>query len=243
MARQILQKLLARAGVASRRKSEALIREGRVAVDGRVAVLGESADPATQTITVDGKPIHLPTAFQYLALNKPRGYLTSRSDPHHDRFVYDLLPPRLRALVFPVGRLDRDSEGLLIMTSDGELAHRLMHPRYRVPRVYHVSVTGPGEAVALLRRGVDLAEGPARPDRVRVRKTQGDNRELEVVLLEGRKREVRRMCAVAGLTVRRLRREVYGPIRLGSLATGRWRRLEDHEVDALRRSVGLTNPQ
>jgi pseudouridine synthase len=243
MRTEVLQKILARAGVASRRKSEELIRAGRVAVDGKVAELGTSADASRQVITVDGKPIRAPTAHHYIVLNKPAGYLTSRSDPHHTRFVYDLLPRGLRKLVFPVGRLDQNSEGLLLLTSDGELAHRLTHPRYAVPRVYHVSAEGPVAGLEKLRTGAELSDGMAKPESVRLRRRRGSVVEIEIVLREGRKREVRRLCAAAGLSVRRLRRVAYGPIKLADLAVGKWRRLTENEVQALRRIVGLAERQ
>ncbi len=241
MSREVLQKILARAGVASRRKSEDLIKAGRVAVDGITATPGQRVDPNTQSITVDGTPISLPAKLHYLILNKPRGYLTSRADPHHTRFVYDLLPAELRRALFTVGRLDCESEGLLLLTSDGDLAHRLMHPRYEVLRVYHVAVVGPRSAVHALRHGAELADGSAYPERVTVLAESAEGLVLELGLREGRKREVRRLCAAAGLEVRRLCRVAYGPVHLGDLAPGQWRRLTQDEVRTLRRTVGLSD--
>lgn len=238
MPKERLQKILARAGVASRRKAEDLIRQGRVAVDGRVARLGESADPATQVITLDGAPLPPPSTHLYVALNKPAGYLSSRSDPHHHHFIYDLLPPELRHL-FPVGRLDRNSEGLLLLTTDGELAHRLMHPRYGVPRVYRVHLRGKQAGLRRLQDGVELEDGPAKPEAVRCLARRRGWLEVEIVLREGRKREIRRMCAAAGLKVHRLKRVAYGPVNLGTLRPGQWRYLRDEEVAALRGLVGL----
>lgn len=236
-----LQKILARAGFGSRRATEELIVAGRVTVDGRVAKLGEKVDPATQRIEVDGRPIHLPQAYSYLALNKPVGYLCSRRDRHHAMLVYELLPVELRHRVVTVGRLDLRSEGLILFTDDGELAHRLMHPRYRVPKVYQVTAQGPQEALEKLKHGVMLEDGPARPDRLVVVSTQGDTISLEITLHEGRKREVRRMCAAVGLKVQKLRRVAFGPIRLGRLAPGMFRWLSPSEVAALKRLVGLAD--
>lgn len=236
-----LQKTLARAGFGSRRAAEELITAGRVTVDGRVAKLGEKADPTTQRIEVDGRPIRLPQAFSYLALNKPVGYLCSRGDRHHGKLVYELLPAGLRDRVMTVGRLDLRSDGLILLTDDGKLAHRLMHPRYGVPKVYQVTAQGPPEAVEKLKDGVMLEDGPACPDSLVVVSRQGDTVSLRITLHEGRKREVRRMCAAVGLKVLRLKRVAFGPIRLGRLATGKFRWLSPSEVAALKRLVGLAD--
>ncbi|MCX7597573.1 MAG: rRNA pseudouridine synthase [Armatimonadetes bacterium] len=236
-----LQKILARAGFGSRRAAEELIAAGRVAVDGQVAKLGDKADPSTQRIEVDGRPIQLPQAYTYLALNKPPGYLCSRRDRHHAKLVYELLPANLRDLVVTVGRLDLRSEGLLLLTDDGELAHRLMHPRYGVLKVYHVVAQGPSRAEEKLEEGVMLEDGPARPDSVVVKDRRGDAVSMYITLSEGRKREVRRMCAAVGLKVLRLRRVAFGPIRLGRLPAGKFRQLSASEVAALKRLVGLAD--
>ena len=229
-----LQAFLARAGVASRRKAEDLIREGRVRVNGKVAVLGQKVGPE-DLVEVDGKRVELPQKRLVLALHKPKGYTTTRHDPHARRTVFDLLPkiPGLH----PVGRLDRDSEGLHLLTNDGDLTHRLTHPRFGVRKVYRVWTEGgtlPKEVCRRLLLGVDLEDGPARA--LACCPAPGG---AVLVLAEGRKREVRRMLQRVGYPVRRLLRLQVGPIRLGDLPPGKWRRLSEREVKALLRLVGL----
>ncbi|MCD6352435.1 MAG: rRNA pseudouridine synthase [Armatimonadetes bacterium] len=236
-----LQRALARAGVASRRKGEALIREGKVTVDGKTAELGQRVAPLRQEIAVEGQPIALPQAHEYLMLNKPRGYLTSRADPRGRPLVFDLLRDVDRPRLVAVGRLDRDTEGLLLFTTDGALAHRLMHPRYQVPRVYRLEASGPGEAIEALRAGCELDDGFAKPDAVRVLARRGQRVELELTLHEGRKREVRRLAKACGLVVHRLQRLALGPLRLGNLPLGHWRRLRAEEIRALRRAAGMSS--
>ncbi|HEX6132559.1 MAG TPA: pseudouridine synthase [Longimicrobiales bacterium] len=226
-----LQKYLAQAGVASRRACEALITAGRVSINGRVASeLGVRVQPGDD-VRVDGRRIR-PAAAQWYALHKPRGYLSTRSDPEGRRTLYELMPPPMRRL-FYVGRLDFDSEGLVLLTNDGDTAHRLLHPRYGVDREYDVELDAAIDDAALeqLRRGVQLEDGRARARSVR---RKGGQR-VVLTLREGRKREVRRMFAELGYQVRRLRRVRYGPIRLGRLGSGEWRALEPREMDALRR--------
>ncbi|HEX6307844.1 MAG TPA: pseudouridine synthase [Longimicrobiales bacterium] len=226
-----LQKYLAQAGVASRRACEALITAGRVSVNGRVASeLGVRVRP-DDDVRVDGRRIR-PAAAQWFALHKPRGYLSTRSDPEGRRTLYELVPPPMRRL-FYVGRLDFDSEGLVLLTNDGDTAHRLLHPRYGVDREYDVELDAPIDDAALdqLRRGVELEDGRAR---ARSARRKGGHR-VVLTLREGRKREVRRMFAELGYRVQRLRRVRYGPIRLGELGSGEWRALEPREVHALRR--------
>ena len=231
-----LQRALARAGVTSRRKAEDLIRAGRVRVDGAVATLGASVDPARQRVTVDGRPVR-PAPVAWLALNKPVGYVVSRSDPEGRRTVYDLLP-EVPGLTY-VGRLDVMTSGLLLLTTDGAAAHRLMHPRYAVPRTYWLRAHGLG--VAELRAA--LARPPAidgRPVRVldaRVRRA-GPSVEVELTLAEGRQRIVRRLADALGLKVEWLHRVAYGPVRLGRLAEGKHRRLSAQEVEAIERLHG-----
>ncbi len=229
-----LQKYLARAGVASRRKAEELIRSGRVTIDGRVARLGERV-PEGAEVRVDGKPVRPPDERVVLALHKPRGYTTTKRDPHAERTVYELVPD-LPGLV-AVGRLDRDSEGLLLFTNWGELAHRLTHPRYQVERVYRVTSrrgTPPVHLLKRLERGV--VEGG---ERLSAKKARPAPHGAVLTLTEGKKREVRRMMRAIGYPVERLLRVKYGPVRLGGLAPGRWRRLSEEEVAALARTVGL----
>ena len=203
---------------------------------------GAQADPAVDTITFDGQPVGARDTRTYLLLHKPRGYLTSLKDPDARPVVVDLLPadaPRL----FPVGRLDYDAEGLLLLTNDGDLANRLLHPRYEIPRVYEAEVerrVGPSD-LTRWRHGVTLPDGPAVPSAVRLLKQGARTTWLEVTFSEGRYREVKRYCAALGHPVVRLRRVQFGPLRLGSLAVGRTRPLTAHERDALenlRRSDG-----
>ncbi len=234
-----LQRTLARAGVGSRRVCEELIRAGRVAVNGRVAALGDKADPARDRVFVDGGLVSVNPALRYLALNKPAGVTTTMRDPHADTDLRRFIPRGPR--VFPVGRLDRDTEGLLLLTNDGDLANRLLHPRHAVEKEYLAEVDGsPTERhVARLRRGIRLQDGPARPIAVRAVARAGRRGALRVVMGEGRKREVRRMLAAVGLPVRRLVRLRVGPVRLGRLRPGEARALTAEEVRALYREAGL----
>ena len=227
-----LQAFLARAGVGSRRKAEELIRQGRVRVNGKVAVLGQKVNPG-DVVEVDGKPVEPPRERIVLALHKPRGYTTTRHDPHAQKTVYDLLPsiPGLH----PIGRLDRDSEGLLLLTNDGHLTLRLTHPRYGVKKVYRVYTergTLPLAICQQLLEGVDLEDGPARA--LACRPAPGG---ALLTLAEGRKREVRRMLKAVGYPVTRLIRLQVGPIYLGHLPPGKWRRLSPREVEALLRDT------
>lgn len=226
-----LQKFLSQAGVASRRSSEELIVEGRVTINGRIASELGVRVQASDDVRVDGKRIR-PAASQWFALHKPRGYMSTRSDPQGRRTLYDLVPPPMRRL-FYVGRLDFDSEGLVLLTNDGDTAHRLLHPRYGIDREYDVELEEQvdDEALEQLRRGVQLDDGRAQARTVR---RKGHNR-VVLTLQEGRKREVRRMFAELGYRVVRLRRVRYGPIRLGDLPTGEWRALDARELEALKR--------
>lgn len=230
-----LQKYLSRAGVASRRAAERIIREGRVRVNGHaVSDLGVRVDPERDTVEVDGRRIALPAPV-WIALHKPPGYVTTRRDPQGRPTVYDLLPPEQHGL-FHVGRLDADSEGLLLLTNEGELANRLIHPRYEVDRLYEVEVDaalGPAEERRLL-SGVVLEDGPARARTLeRVSSPPAGPVRLRVVVREGRKREVRRMFEAVGHPVRRLVRLRFGPIALAGLPAGSWRRLGEEETEAL----------
>jgi 23S rRNA pseudouridine2605 synthase len=229
-----LQKYLAQAGVASRRHSETLIAAGRVRVNGAVASEpGTRVEPERDVVEVDGRRVR-PAATEWLVLHKPAGYLSTRNDPQGRRTLYELLPPPKRRL-FSVGRLDRDSEGLILLTNDGDVAQRLLHPRHEVEREYDVEVDAPlgDDALQRLARGVQLEDGPARAECV---ERVGPAR-VVLALREGRKREVRRMMEAVGRGVVRLRRIRYGPIRLGALPAGRWRRLAPGELEALRRLV------
>ncbi len=235
-----LQKLMSMAGIASRRAAEDLITDGRVTVNGEVVrTLGTKADPAVDEVRVDGRRLRLDVRPRYLVLHKPKGFVTTRKDPEGRRTVMDLLTG-VREYVYPVGRLDYDSEGLLLLTSDGDLAARLMHPRHGVERVYEAIVTGaPSEAaIETLRHGVRLEGERTAPADVRQGTTVGKGRQqttkLTLTLREGRNRQVRRMCAAIGHPVRHLIRTRMGPIRLGDLRAGHWRDLTAAEVAGLK---------
>lgn len=231
-----LQKALARAGLGSRRASEDLIRTGRVTVNGRVATLGDRVDPASDRVEVDGVRVPLDPGLRYFALHKPRGVVTTIRDPQGRPDISSYLPRGPR--VFPVGRLDRESEGLLLLTNDGELANRLMHPRYGVEKEYLAEVDGtPSDrAIARLLRGVQLDDGMARPVSARrVARAKGRSA-VRVVMREGRKREVRRMLSAVGLDATRLIRVRIGPLRLGKLKAGEIRALAPDEIRELLRA-------
>lgn len=232
-----LQRALARAGVASRRKAEGLIRTGRVRVDGEVATLGSSVDPAAQRITVDGRAIHTAARTTWIALNKPIGYVVSRSDPEGRRTVFGLLP-KVPGLTY-VGRLDVMTSGLLLLTTDGAAAHRLMHPRFAVPRTYWLGVHGADAAAvrAALAKRIVIDGRAVRVVESRVRPA-GKSVEVELTLAEGRQRIVRRSAEALGLKVEWLHRVAYGPVRLGKLAEGRWRELTRAEIEAIERLHG-----
>jgi 23S rRNA pseudouridine2605 synthase len=230
-----LGKFLANAGVASRRAAEELVRDGRVAVGGDVVLDPARAVTAQEAVTVDGRPVRPPAERMVWAVNKPSGVVSTARDTHGRPTVLDLVdvPSRL----YPVGRLDADTTGLLLLTDDGELANRLTHPRYEVPKIYIAEVEG-GEVrtpdLRRLREGIDLDDGPTAPAGVR----QLHPGVLEITLREGRKRQVKRMCAAVGHPVRRLRRVAFGPLRLGDLPEGAARRLTPAEVERLRAAAG-----
>jgi len=229
-----LQRALARAGVASRRKAEDLIRAGRVRVDGQTATIGMSVDPDAQKITVDGRGVRAATRTTWIALNKPLGYVVSRSDPEGRRTVFGLLP-KVPGLTY-VGRLDVMTSGLLLLTTDGTAAHRLMHPRYEVPRTYWLGVHGAGveEIRGALARSIVIDGRAVRIVESRVR-TAGRSVEIDLTLAEGRQRIVRRLAEALGLKVEWLHRVAYGPVRLGKLPEGKWRELTRAEVGAIER--------
>jgi 23S rRNA pseudouridine2605 synthase len=232
-----LQKYLSRAGVASRRRAEELIAAGRVRVNGTVVrEMGVTVEAGRDGVEVDGVAVDLP-ASRWLLLHKPPGVLTTRRDPGGGRTVYDLLPRDSDALRY-VGRLDRDTEGLLLMTTDGDLLHRLTHPSFEVEREYWVEVKGEVDPATLrrLEDGVVLEDGPARARRAWIPRGVPRN-QLRLILTEGRKREVRRLMEAVDRPVRRLRRERYGPVRLGDLEPGTWRKLTEDEITELRRAV------
>jgi 23S rRNA pseudouridine2605 synthase len=236
MMKERLQKLLSGAGLTSRREAERWIEAGRVTVNGRVALLGESADPARDRIEVDGRPLPRAERKYHLLLNKPVGYVTTLSDPEGRPVVTELVRD-IPARLYPVGRLDLTTEGLLLLTNDGELAQRLAHPRHEVEKTYLVRVRGRLEAASRrhLETGVVLADGPTAPARVdRVRETEGHTW-FELTIREGRNRQVRRMCEAVGHPVSRLKRIRVAFLDLGDLAPGRYRLLTPGEVARLKR--------
>jgi 23S rRNA pseudouridine2605 synthase len=236
-----LQKVLAESGVASRRASETLISTGRVAVNGEVVTrLGVRVDPATDVIRVDGARIPAQTGHVYLVLNKPRGVVSTMSDPHGRPTVGDLVDDRPERL-FHVGRLDTDTEGLLILTNDGEFAHRMAHPSFGVRKIYVAQVTGPvsPKLRARLLKGVKLDDGPVAVDGFRVISSHVDKAIVEVVLHEGRNRIVRRLLEHVGHPVQRLSRTGLGPIRIGQLGAGKYRLLSTGELGTLLDDLGL----
>lgn len=234
-----LQRSLARAGFGSRRACEEVIAAGRVEINGRVATLGDRLDPTVDEVRVDGSKVNVDPELRTFALHKPRGVTTTMRDPHAERDLTGFLPKGVH--VFPVGRLDRDTEGLLLLTNDGSLAHRLTHPRYAIEKEYLAEVGRPPSQrqLARLRRGVELDDGTARAVDARSAGGAGGRGGVRLVMIEGRKREVRRMLDAVELPVRRLVRVRVGPIRLGKLGPGEVRELDPEDVRALYRAAGL----
>jgi 23S rRNA pseudouridine2605 synthase len=229
-----LQAYLARSGVASRRAAEEFIRDGRVTVNGKLAELGMKVDPSRDIVRVDRKVVS-PLKTEWIALHKPRGYVSTRDDPSGRKTVYDLLPEDLSHL-FHVGRLDRDSSGLLLFTNDGDAANRLLHPRYGVTKEYRVDVEGRPSTATLERLvdGVELDDGIASAVSAELTSAvDTDVWRILLVLREGRNREVRRLLEAVGHPVRKLFRRCFGPIEIGRLKPGAWRRLEAQEIAAL----------
>lgn len=230
-----LQKVLAHAGIGSRRQCEELIATGRVTVDGDIVrELGTKVDPEQHKVCVDGQPVRAEHHVYWL-VNKPRGYLCTNHDPAGRPLAIDLVP-QVSQRVYTVGRLDEDSEGLLLLTNDGALAHQLMHPRFSVEKTYLVQVAGSpsAEDMQQLLKGVWLAEGHVRARRVKRMKAQGKSTWLRIVLAEGKNREIRRMLARLGHKVVRLRRVAIGPIEIGRLASGKSRKLSLAEITDLK---------
>ncbi|HZE05116.1 MAG TPA: pseudouridine synthase, partial [Solirubrobacteraceae bacterium] len=225
-----LGKYLATAGVASRRASEAIVRAGRVTVDGDTVTDPARDVGAGEAVAVDGRPVSSAHERVVYALNKPPGVVSSARDPQGRPTVVTLVPQTER--LYPVGRLDIDTTGLILLTNQGELAHRLTHPSFEVEKTYRAVVGGPavrGSELRALRDGVELEDGRTAP--ARVRRVSADT--LEITIHEGRKRQVKRMCEAVGHPVKRLERVAFGPLALGELPRGRWRRLTDAEVEAL----------
>jgi 23S rRNA pseudouridine2605 synthase len=247
MAQERLQKILARAGIASRRKAEELIAGGLVTINGTVASLGDKADPAVDSVKVDGRRVPPPVPQRYLLLNKPPGYVSTVSDPEGRPTVLDLVPPALRKALVPVGRLDFQSEGLLLLTTDGEWAQRISHPRYGCAKTYEAKVKSMPEErdVERLRRGMWIDGARTLPAEVRLLRKTGRGREVgntwwEVVLRQGRSRQIREMFFRIGHGVLKLHRVAIGPLRDASLPLGAWRELTDAEVEQLRKAGRTT---
>ncbi len=239
MAKERLQKYLAECGVASRRRCEELIAQGKVFVNGKVATLGMTIDPGLDVVMLNHEKVE-PEKKLYILLNKPRGVVTSVKDPHHKKTVMNYLNG-VSGRVFPVGRLDIDVEGALLMTNDGELAYRLTHPKYEVPKVYLAWVRGkmPVEMAVRMEKGVKLDDGISRASRVVVLNQGNTSTLIEITMREGRKREIKRMCARIGHEVLELKRISIGNLQVGNLQPGEWRFLKDAEIQELRRLVAL----
>lgn len=235
-----LQKYLSECGVASRRKSEALIAQGKVRVNGSVAEIGDKIDPKHDSVTVSGKKIMQQKTFSYIMLNKPRGYITTMNDEMERKCVAQLIAD-VPARVYPVGRLDRDSEGLLLFTNDGAFANAMMHPSHHVPKTYRVTVrpSVTQEQLTGLTQGVIIDDGVTAPAEVHVITKEENRVVLEIVICEGRNRQIRKMCEAIGLEVARLRRIAVGSVKLGMLKQGDWRNLTDDEVRKLQLAAGM----
>jgi pseudouridine synthase len=235
-----LQKVMAQAGVASRRVCEELIKENRVQVNGKPAHLGQKVDAQRDRITVDGRLLPQEEAKRYVMVNKPFGYITTSKEQFGRKSVLDLLSG-ITERVYPVGRLDYDSEGLVLLTNDGDLAYRVTHPKYELPKTYIVTLKGKitMDAVYRLRTGVILEDGRTGPARVDVLEAVGDDSVLRMTITEGRNRQIRRMCDKVGFPVLRLQRTAIGPLTLGKLASGACRTLTTKEILSLKEAVKL----
>lgn len=235
-----LQKFLSECGVASRRKSEELILEGKVRVNGRVAEIGDKVDPKHDAVTVAGKKVMRQKTLTYIMLHKPRGFITTMDDEMDRKCVAQLIAD-VPARVYPVGRLDRDSEGLLLFTNDGAFANAMMHPSRHVPKTYRVTVRPPvtQEQITALTQGVIIDDGVTAPAEVRIVTKEENRVVLEIVLYEGRNRQIRKMCETLGLEVVRLRRIAIGSVKLGMLKQGDWRDLTEDEVRRLQLAAGM----
>lgn len=232
-----IQKFFSDSGIMSRRAADAAISAGEVYVNGRPASLGDKIDPERDTVLYQGKPVRARRRdYTYLMLNKPRGYLTSVTDPRGRKCVTDLLLG-VHVRVYPVGRLDLISEGLLLLTDDGDLANKLTHPRHKVPKSYRVKVAGEvsKEQLRILSSPLELDGKPILPVEVSIHRTDDTGTVLKMDLYEGRNRQIRKMCEAAGLTVKRLNRVAIGELKLNGLSVGHWRYLTENEVDYLKK--------
>lgn len=243
MERIRLQKFFTDCGIMSRRAAEEEIRKGLISVNGRPAVLGTKIDPEADCITYRGRRITAPAKkeFVYIILNKPRGYATTTADPHEKKCVMDLITD-VKERVYPVGRLDKVSEGLLLLTNDGELANRLTHPKHEIPKIYRVKVDGSvtDEQLAILTSPLTIDGYRIEPADVQVYALDDTTTTLTFTLYEGRNRQIRKMCEQAGLTVRRLNRVAIGRLKLGGLPVGKWRPLTKEEVAYLYKNTNTS---
>lgn len=234
MAEERLQKYLSECSVASRRKSEELIREGKVKINGKIAEIGDKVIPGKDIVTVNGKKVSVVKDKYYIMLNKPRGYVTTMSDELGRKCVAELVSD-VGAVVYPVGRLDRDSEGLLLMTNDGEFANSVMHPRKHISKTYRVTVRSNinDSQVERLENGILLDGKMTLPSEVHILEKSAERSVFEITIYEGRNRQIRKMCEDVSLEVIRLKRNSVGPVKLGMLQPGKWRELTDDEVRKL----------
>lgn len=240
-----LQKIIADSGYCSRRKAEALIEQGLVKVNGAAAKIGDKADPADDVITVAGQRLAAAeTTLRYIKLYKPRGYLTSMEDAHSDKLITDLLAD-IPERVYPVGRLDKNSEGLILLTNDGAFANDITHPRKHIPKTYRVTIPSKvsEEQIALMTVGVEIEKGiKTLPCTINVLTEQLERTVLEFIIFEGKNRQIRKMCNAVGLSVSRLKRTSVGGVKLGMLKPGEYKDLTDEEMRRLRAAMGKADP-
>ncbi len=228
-----VQKLLSQRGVASRRQAEQMILDGRVSCNGQICTLGQSVDPERDTVLIDGRPLPSAAEYVYIMLNKPKGYVTTLSDEKGRKNVAELVR-NCGVRVYPIGRLDMDSEGLLLLTNDGEFANHLMHPSHQVDKTYRVDVKGYSpENLQLLKRPVFLDGRKIAPPKVELLASELDRAKILITIHEGRNRQVRRMCAKANMQVKRLQRIREGALEIGQLPVGKWRYLTEKEIEVL----------
>ena len=235
-----LQKFLSEAGVASRRKAEEMIENGEVKVNGRKAKVGDSVDPVHDLVTVKGKKVVREKSLRYILLHKPRGFVTTTDDELGRKCVIDLLKD-IPERVYPVGRLDRNSEGALLLTNDGEFANAMMHPSRRISKTYRVTVRPPvtDSMIDAFSTGIEIDGRMTAPAEARIVAKEENRVVLEIVLYEGRNREIRKMCESLGLEVARLKRTAIGSLKLGMLPQGQWRDLTEQEIDKLKNQAGI----
>ncbi len=233
-----LQKYMSECGIASRRKSEELIAAGKVRINGKVAKIGDKVDPVTDKVTVAGEKVQTESELKYIMLYKPRGFVTTMNDEQGRKCVADLVSD-VGVRVYPVGRLDKDSEGLLLLTNDGEFANNMTHPSKHVPKTYRVTVRPAinEEILNRLTTGIMIDGKMTLPADIRVISEEPNRVVMEIVLVEGRNRQIRKMCEECGLTVARLKRVQIGPVRLGMLAQGKWRELTPQELKGLKKAM------